>query len=124
MIGLRYIHSQGLIHCDLKPENLVMKHISRTGLTIIDFGSSQTPDGTHYEYLQSRYYRAPEVILSGKYTYPIDIWSLGCILCELRTGKPIFDGFNESEQLHIIMSYLGEPPVKLLLDGKHTRDFY
>jgi len=60
-----------------------------------------------YTYIQSRFYRSPEVILGMNYHMAIDIWSLGCILAELYTGFPIFPGENEQEQLSCIMEVLG-----------------
>jgi len=67
-----------------------------------------------YTYIQSRFYRAPEVILGLPYTTAIDMWSLGCIVAELHTGYPLFAGENEVEQLACIMELLGPPPARLL----------
>lgn len=72
-----------------------------------------------YTYIQSRFYRSPEVILGMTYGMPIDMWSLGCILAELLTGYPIFPGENEQEQLACIMEVFG-PPEKHLIE-KSTR---
>jgi dual specificity tyrosine-phosphorylation-regulated kinase 2/3/4 len=72
-----------------------------------------------YTYIQSRFYRSPEVILGMTYGLPIDMWSLGCILAELYTGYPIFPGENEQEQLACIMEVFG-PPEKHLIE-KSTR---
>ena len=72
-----------------------------------------------YTYIQSRFYRSPEVILGMTYGMPIDMWSLGCILAELYTGYPIFPGENEQEQLACIMEVFG-PPEKHLIE-KSTR---
>ena len=69
---------------------------------------------TTYMYIQSRFYRAPEVILGAHYDYAIDMWSLGCLLAELYLGEPIFAGSNEQEQLSLIMQVLGIPPKNLL----------
>ena len=66
-----------------------------------------------YTYIQSRYYRAPEVILGAPYTASIDVWSLGCVLFELSAGIPLFPGGNESDQLLCIMEVLGLPPGHL-----------
>lgn len=74
---------------------------------------------TVYTYIQSRFYRSPEVILGMTYGLPIDMWSLGCILAELFTGYPIFPGENEQEQLACIMEVFG-PPEKHLIE-KSTR---
>ena len=63
-----------------------------------------------YTYIQSRFYRSPEVILGSPYGVEIDMWSFGCILAELYTGYPLFPGENEAEQLACIMEVLGPPP--------------
>lgn len=63
-----------------------------------------------YTYIQSRFYRAPEVILGAPYTCSIDMWSFGCILAELLTGFPLFPGENENEQMACIMEICGVPP--------------
>jgi serine/threonine protein kinase len=69
----------GLIHCDLKPENILLKDANKTTIKVIDYGSACFEGHTVYTYIQSRYYRSPEVIMGIKYNTAIDIWSLGCI---------------------------------------------
>jgi hypothetical protein len=93
---LEFIHGLKLIHCDLKPENILIKSISEVTVKVIDFGSSCFIHDHLSSYIQSRSYRAPEVILGCKYDYKIDIWSLGCILAELYTGNVLFH--NDSIQ--------------------------
>lgn len=90
LIALEYIHSLHLIHCDLKPENILIKSYSKCQVKVIDFGSSCFIHDHLSSYVQSRSYRAPEVILGCKYDYKIDMWSLGCILAELFTGYVLF----------------------------------
>ncbi|KAL8942907.1 MAG: hypothetical protein Q9216_001382 [Gyalolechia sp. 2 TL-2023] len=108
-----------VIHCDLKPENVLLAHPARSEIKVIDFGSSCMEHEKVYTYIQSRFYRSPEVILGMTYGMPIDMWSLGCILAELLTGYPIFPGENEQEQLACIMEVFG-PPEKHLIE-KSTR---
>ncbi|KAM9879106.1 hypothetical protein VDGL01_06817 [Verticillium dahliae] len=108
-----------VIHCDLKPENILLRHPLHTELKVIDFGSSCFENEKVYTYIQSRFYRSPEVILGMTYGMPIDMWSVGCILAELYTGVPIFPGENEQEQLACIMEVFG-PPEKHLIE-KSTR---
>ncbi|OAA54241.1 dual specificity protein kinase pom1 [Niveomyces insectorum RCEF 264] len=108
-----------VIHCDLKPENILLRHPLHSELRVIDFGSSCFENEKVYTYIQSRFYRSPEVILGMTYGMPIDMWSLGCILAELYTGVPIFPGENEQEQLACIMEVFG-PPEKHLIE-KSTR---
>lgn len=112
-----------IIHCDLKPENILLKQQGRSGIKVIDFGSSCYEHQRIYTYIQSRFYRAPEVILGAKYGMPIDMWSLGCILAELLTGYPMFPGEDEGDQLACIIELLGMPPQKLLDNSKRARNF-
>lgn len=85
-----------IIHCDLKPENVLLCEPSQNGqIKIIDFGSSCTNLQQLHKYIQSRWYRAPEVLLGTPYDASVDMWSMGCILSELHTGKPLFPGGHE-----------------------------
>ncbi|XP_023327593.1 dual specificity tyrosine-phosphorylation-regulated kinase 2 [Eurytemora carolleeae] len=112
-----------IIHCDMKPENVLLKQQGRSGIKVIDFGSSCYEHQRVYTYIQSRFYRAPEVILGAKYGMPIDMWSLGCILCELLTGYPLLPGEDEGDQLSCIIELLGMPPQKLLDQSKRAKNF-
>ena len=113
-----------IIHCDLKPENILLKQPGRSGIKVIDFGSSCYEYQRVYTYIQSRFYRAPEVILGGKYGMAIDMWSFGCILAELLTGYPLFPGEDESDQLACMMEVLDMPSQKLLDSSKRARTFF
>ncbi|KAB8072738.1 protein kinase [Aspergillus leporis] len=113
------LHAKKVIHCDLKPENILLVHPMSSEIRVIDFGSSCFENEKVYTYIQSRFYRSPEVILGMSYGMPIDMWSLGCILAELYTGYPVFPGENEQEQLACIMEVFG-PPEKHLIE-KSTR---
>jgi len=113
--SLTLLHSRNVIHCDLKPENVLLSHPYRSEIKVIDFGSSCLENEKVYTYIQSRFYRSPEVILGMDYGMPIDMWSLGCILAELLIGYPIFPGENEQEQLACIMEVFG-PPEKHLIE--------
>ncbi|KAI9759794.1 MAG: hypothetical protein M4579_002093 [Chaenotheca gracillima] len=117
--SLVLLQSYRVIHCDLKPENILLAHPVHSEIKVIDFGSSCFENERVYTYIQSRFYRSPEVILGMTYGMPIDMWSLGCILAELYTGVPIFPGENEQEQLACIMEVFG-PPEKHLIE-KSTR---
>ncbi|KAF2239100.1 hypothetical protein EV356DRAFT_502049 [Viridothelium virens] len=117
--ALVLLKSHRVIHCDLKPENILLAHPLHSEIKVIDFGSSCFENEKVYTYIQSRFYRSPEVILGMSYGLPIDMWSLGCILAELLTGYPIFPGENEQEQLACIMEIFG-PPEKHLIE-KSTR---
>jgi dual specificity tyrosine-phosphorylation-regulated kinase 2/3/4 len=117
--SLNLLKQHSVIHCDLKPENILLRHPLHSEIKVIDFGSSCFENEKVYTYIQSRFYRSPEVILGMTYGLPIDMWSLGCILAELYTGVPIFPGENEQEQLACIMEVFG-PPEKHLIE-KSTR---
>ncbi|CAG9567547.1 unnamed protein product [Danaus chrysippus] len=121
---LRLLEAENIIHCDLKPENILLKARGSSSIKVIDFGSSCYTHERVYTYIQSRFYRSPEVILGLQYGTPIDMWSMGCILAELRTGYPLFPGENETEQLACIMELLGPPPPDLLLHATRKRLFF
>merc|ERR1712232_457964 len=78
--ALEYVHSLWLIHADLKPENVLVKSYSRCEVKVIDFGSSCFVDDQLTSYVQSRSYRAPEVLFGLPYGQKVDLWSLGCVL--------------------------------------------
>ncbi|XP_043212356.1 mitogen-activated protein kinase 1-like [Amphibalanus amphitrite] len=112
--GLKYIHSANVLHRDLKPSNLLLN--TTCDLKICDFGLARVADPDHdhtgflTEYVATRWYRAPEIMLNSKgYTKSIDIWSVGCILCEMLSNRPIFPGRHYLDQLNHILSVLGSP---------------
>ena len=77
-----------------------------------------------YQYIQSRFYRSPEVLLGIPYDMAIDMWSLGCILVEMHTGEPLFSGANEVDQMNKIVEVLGMPPKHLLDQAHKARKFF
>ncbi|GLB37583.1 putative serine/Threonine protein kinases, catalytic domain [Lyophyllum shimeji] len=113
-----------LIHCDLKPENILLKSLQSPQIKVIDFGSACHERQTVYTYIQSRFYRSPEVLLGMSYTASIDMWSLGCIAVELFLGLPLFPGTSEYNQLTRIIDMLGMPPLSMLNTGKQTSQFF
>ncbi|KAF7713737.1 Uncharacterized protein PECH_008174 [Penicillium ucsense] len=121
--SLVLLHAKKVIHCDLKPENILLVHPLNSEIRVIDFGSSCFENEKVYTYIQSRFYRSPEVILGMSYGMPIDMWSLGCILAELLTGYPIFPGENEQEQLACIMEVFG-PPEKHLIEKSSRKKLF
>ena len=112
--ALKTLRVYNIIHCDLKPENILLVDSNKVLVKLIDFGSGCFAHEKIYTYIQSRFYRAPEVMLGIPYTYAIDMWSLGCILAELVTGFPLFPGENEAQQMALIMELNGLPPTSLL----------
>ena len=113
-----------IVHCDLKPENILLCELTNTKIKVIDFGSACYEQSTMFTYVQSRFYRAPEVILGLDYSSSIDMWSLGCIVAELFLGLPIFPGTSEYNQISRIHAMLGELPTYMLEVGKKTSDFF
>lgn len=108
------LQQKHVIHCDLKPENILLCSARAADVRVIDFGSSCREEEKVYTYIQSRFYRSPEVILGSSYGLGIDMWSFGCILAELWTGYPIFPGENEQDQLACIMEIFGPPDRHLV----------
>ena len=98
--------------------------MNRFTIKIIDFGASCQTGQKHFNYIQSRFYRSPEVLLGMRYNQAIDMWSLGCILVELLTGQPLFSGKNEVDQMNKIVSVLGMPHKYILYKGLKTRMFF
>ena len=124
LFSLMFLRKLKIIHCDLKPENILLVPKSKNKIKIIDFGSSCFEYEITYTYIQSRFYRAPEVILDLGYGFEIDIWSMGCILSELYTGNPIFPGSDEMEQINYIMKCLGPPDESLKKSSFKSRFFF
>eukprot|EP00928_Gymnodinium_smaydae_P087082 TRINITY_DN71418_c0_g1_i1.p1 TRINITY_DN71418_c0_g1~~TRINITY_DN71418_c0_g1_i1.p1 ORF type:complete len:375 (+),score=88.10 TRINITY_DN71418_c0_g1_i1:115-1239(+) len=111
--GLKYLHSANVVHRDLKPSNILVN--KNCDLKICDFGlargfGTEEDDPTLTDYVVTRWYRAPEVVLlASEYTKSIDVWSVGCILCELIGRKPIFTGKDHLDQIKKILSVIGTP---------------
>jgi mitogen-activated protein kinase 1/3 len=124
--GLKSLHSAQVMHRDMKPGNL-LTNIS-CDLRICDFGLARgiTPDDTMTEYVVTRWYRAPELLLmSSHYDTAVDIWSVGCIFVEMLTRKPLFQGKDYFAQLDLICKVLGKPSdadIAFVTD-KHARDY-
>lgn len=122
--SLAFLHSLNLIHADLKPENILMKSYSACEVKIIDLGSSCFITDRLSSYVQSRSYRAPEVILGLPYGQKIDVWSLGCILAELATGKVLFHNSTPPAILARVEGILGPIPQNMISRGKYSPRFF
>ncbi|KAL6414849.1 hypothetical protein AUP68_01385 [Ilyonectria robusta] len=122
--GLALLNKARLIHCDLKPENILLKNLESPIIKIIDFGSACDERQTVYTYIQSRFYRSPEVLLGLPYSSAIDMWSLGCIVVELFLGLPLFPGSSEYNQVARIVEMLGNPPNWMIEMGKQAGEFF
>lgn len=113
-----------VIHCDLKPENILLYTPDKPNIKVIDFGSACFARQTMYSYIQSRFYRSPEVILGLPYTECIDMWSLGCIVGELFLGIPMFPGTSEYNQIWKIVDMLGTPPRHMIEVGRNSLNYF
>lgn len=124
LITLSFLKERNIVHCDLKPENILLRQQNKSGIKVIDFGSSTYESEQFYTYIQSRYYRAPEIMLGIRYTPAIDMWSLGCILFEMHIGVPLFAGEDEKEQMQLIMSVKGPPPRSMIVIATRRKVFF
>ncbi|CAH1982152.1 unnamed protein product [Acanthoscelides obtectus] len=109
--AIKYIHSGNVIHRDLKPSNVLLDSLCRC--KIADFGLARECDPTLTDYVATRWYRAPEILIANRrYTKGIDMWSLGCILAEMSVGKPIFPGTSTVNQVEKIMATIPTPSTE------------
>lgn len=122
--SLAFLHHLGLIHSDLKPENILIKSYSRCEVKVIDLGSSCFTTDHLSSYVQSRSYRAPEVILGLDYDQKIDVWSLGCILAELSSGSVLFQNDSLATLLARLEGILGPIPSWMVAQGRYGHRFY
>ncbi|KAI9322390.1 kinase-like domain-containing protein [Dichotomocladium elegans] len=129
--SVAFMHELKMIHTDLKPENILLKDneatdvpslsaksgsvrvLHNTDIMLIDFGSATFEDDYHSSVVSTRHYRAPEIILGLGWSYPCDLWSIGCILVELFTGDALFHTHDNLEHLAMMESVLGKIPVKM-----------
>ncbi|KAL7668665.1 hypothetical protein ACOME3_009359 [Neoechinorhynchus agilis] len=127
LIALIKLKQIGIVHADLKPENIMLVDPARQPyrIKVIDFGSaSQTIRTIAGSYLQSRYYRAPEVLIGHSFSESIDVWSLGCVLVELFLGWPLYPGSCEYDQIRYICETQGIFPNNMLNRGSKSRRFF
>lgn len=114
LCALKYLHSAKVMHRDLKPANILVKE--SCDVAICDFGLAryvdETPDEENEgmtEYVVTRWYRAPELVLVHDYTYAVDLWAVGCILGDLFGRKVMFPGKDFKNQVELICTILGKP---------------
>ncbi|CAH0522461.1 unnamed protein product [Peronospora belbahrii] len=110
LVAINYVHSAEVLHRDLKPSNILVN--SDCDLKLCDFGLArgiQGMDSGLTEYVVTRWYRAPELLLSSRYDKQMDVWAIGCILAEMLGRRPLFPGHDYLHQLKIIMDVIGSP---------------
>jgi dual specificity protein kinase YAK1 len=125
--ALDFLHKNNIVHCDLKPENILIDPGETARVKLVDFGTAATFDELAecpLSYIQSRYYRAPEVLIGAPYDAKIDSWSLGCVLAEVFLGLPLLPGLNDWHQVARVDEMLGPFPQRLLLEGEDTGRFF
>ncbi|XP_020829465.1 serine/threonine-protein kinase PRP4 homolog isoform X1 [Phascolarctos cinereus] len=116
-LALKLLKRCNILHADIKPDNILVNE-SKTILKLCDFGSaSHVADNDITPYLVSRFYRAPEIIIGKSYDYGIDMWSVGCTLYELYTGKILFPGKTNNHMLKLAMDLKGKMPNKMIRKG-------
>uniref|UniRef100_A0A673KSQ3 Serine/threonine-protein kinase PRP4 homolog n=1 Tax=Sinocyclocheilus rhinocerous TaxID=307959 RepID=A0A673KSQ3_9TELE len=116
-LALKLLKRCNILHADIKPDNILVNE-SKTILKLCDFGSaSHVADNDITPYLVSRFYRAPEIIIGKSYDYGIDMWSVGCTLYELYTGKILFPGKTNNHMLKLAMDLKGKLPNKMIRKG-------
>lgn len=126
LTALAVLRDAGVIHCDLKPENILLTtRPAAAELKLIDFGSACREFRTVYSYIQSRFYRSPEVVLGHEYTTAIDMWSFGCIAAELFLGLPLFPALSQYDLLQRMIEILGDqPPDYILRNSKNANKYF
>ncbi|GAA0140930.1 protein modifying enzyme [Lithospermum erythrorhizon] len=124
LVALDFLHGLGIIHCDLKPENILIKSYQRCEIKVIDLGSSCFQADNLSLYVQSRSYRAPEVILGVPYDQKIDLWSLGCVLSELCSGEVLFPNEPLVMLLARVIGMFGLIDMEMLLRGQETHNYF
>ncbi|XP_042206560.1 uncharacterized protein LOC121855589 isoform X1 [Homarus americanus] len=127
LTALLKLKQLGLIHADLKPENIMLVDPVRQPyrVKVIDFGSaSHVSKAVCNTYLQSRYYRAPEIVLGLPFSEAIDMWSLGCVIAELFLGWPLYPGSSEYDQIRYISQTQGIPAEHMLNNATKTTKFF
>jgi serine/threonine-protein kinase PRP4 len=130
-IALKHLKNCGVLHCDIKPDNMLVNE-GKNVLKLCDFGNAMFAGKNEVTpYLVSRFYRSPEIILGLTYDHPLDIWSVGCCLYELYSGKVLFPGATNNDMLRLHMELKGPFPKKMLRKGAfidqhfdHDLNFY
>ena len=122
--GLKCLKKINLIHADLKPENIIVSK-DETTIKIIDLGSSlYESENKYHNYIQTRYYRSPEILIGLPISYKIDIWSLGCIIYEMIRGYPLFKAKNYKDLLLYQVNLLGIPEDNIIEKSQYGKEYF
>jgi len=135
--SLKFVHFEcKMVHTDLKPENILLGEMSDQAQSdstylgdtwaLCDFGSASLwrADRMDSDLISTRPYRAPEVVLGNPWSYPADMWSLGCILYECAAGSRLFEVHDDNTHLHFMNARLGPLPEMFTKRSKHSRKFF
>ena len=122
--ALAVLKASSIIHCDIKPENILLQDPKTGRVKLIDFGSACFKKKAVYTYIQSRFYRSPEIIVGYGYTEAVDMWSLGCVAAELFLGLPLFPAASEFDLLERITETIGPLPRSMLINSRNTSVYY
>ncbi|KAJ2679502.1 serine threonine protein kinase CMGC group [Coemansia spiralis] len=130
--SVAFLHSLNLVHTDLKPENILLENgefdvvpfgnsqvvktrmLKSTKIRLIDFGSATFNNEYHSQVVSTRHYRAPEIILNLGWSFPCDMWSIGCIILELLTGEALFQTHDNNEHLAMMEIVVGKAPSHIV----------
>jgi dual specificity protein kinase YAK1 len=121
---LASIHQLGIIHSDLKMDNVLLVDEECREVVLIDFGSATVGDGNPGLYIQSRFYRSPEIILGLPFDSKIDIWSAGCVAAELYLDFALFGCESEFDVVHAMVALLGPFPDRMLSTSARWQRFF
>lgn len=123
--ALLYLHSANIVHRDLKPSNILATETC--DIQVCDFGLSRSIDFSQEdnvtEYVVTRYYRAPEIMIAHEYSAAVDMWSLGCTMAELMSGKILFKGDNYIQQIKLILDTCGKPEDLSFVTNPNAKKF-
>lgn len=120
---LSLLKALGLVHCDLKPENILYADQSEGKVKVIDFGSASFLDHQFYDLLQTKPYRAPEICFGCSFDFSADMWSLGCIIYELLTGKVLFPYRTVQENLAKALAVNRVYDFKMFQEGRRRKNY-
>jgi len=124
--AVSYVHSKGIIHTDIKAENILLVGGGATGITIkvVDFGSALYSHAWHPPLVGTMHYRGPEAVLQAGWSFPLDVWALGCLCVELYSGQHLFELAHDDVHLYMMERLLGPIPADMLRKGYSNLNQY